>query len=180
MMCCCCASCGVAEVDNCDLVRYCSDTCQQIESSVKVWCNGKERAVELRLRDELLFRQTESSYGDNSFQLDQINRHFNHSAAKWYLCIGCKGADTMWNSDGREWGVGQAWCIWFEPRFVGGFRFGVLVGGNFQEIAYVFFHLRRKTRHSAFYFTHHRDTTARWLCLKSQVEDDLLTSNFLD
>ena len=138
MMCCCCASCGVAEVDNCDLVRYCSDTCQQIESSVKVWCNGKERAVELRLRDELLFRQTESSYGDNSFQLDQINRHFNHSAAKWYLCIGCKCADTMWNSDGQG--------LW--EVFVSVF----LSAATSNEIANVFFYLRRNTSTQCFLF----------------------------
>eukprot|EP00984_Skeletonema_dohrnii_P020258 scaffold9816_cov99-Skeletonema_dohrnii-CCMP3373.AAC.12 len=63
----CCASCGVAEVDDiklnkcaeCDLVRYCSDEClkehrrQHKEACVK-------RAAELR--DELLFKQPESSH----------------------------------------------------------------------------------------------------------------------
>ena len=64
----CCASCGVAEVDdikllkecdNCDLVRYCSDECQRDHwSQHEEAC--KKRAAELR--DELLFRQPESSY----------------------------------------------------------------------------------------------------------------------
>ena len=51
----CCASCGVAEVDelklkectSCDLVRYCSDACQQEHSPQhEAMCN--ERAAELR------------------------------------------------------------------------------------------------------------------------------------
>jgi len=63
----CCASCGIAEVDDiklkncddCDLVRYCSDKCQQDHRpGHEVMC--RKRAAELR--DELLFRQPESSY----------------------------------------------------------------------------------------------------------------------
>eukprot|EP00985_Skeletonema_marinoi_P022910 scaffold14880_cov90-Skeletonema_marinoi.AAC.5 len=63
----CCASCGIAEVDDiklkncddCDLVRYCSDKCQQDHRpDHEVMC--RKRAAELR--DELLFRQPESSY----------------------------------------------------------------------------------------------------------------------
>eukprot|EP00984_Skeletonema_dohrnii_P024803 scaffold13949_cov67-Skeletonema_dohrnii-CCMP3373.AAC.2 len=62
-----CASCGIAEVDDiklmtcndCDLVRYCSDKCQQ-EHRSQHDAKCKERAAELR--DELLFRQPESSY----------------------------------------------------------------------------------------------------------------------
>ena len=64
---CCCASCGIAEVDDvklkpcdgCDLVNYCSDTCQQDHKSLhEILC--KERAAELR--DEILFRQPESTH----------------------------------------------------------------------------------------------------------------------
>ena len=63
----CCASCGIAELDDikltecdgCDLVRYCSNECQanhRQEHEGK--CN--ERAAELR--DEMLFRQPESTH----------------------------------------------------------------------------------------------------------------------
>ena len=64
-----CASCGIAKADDiklkkcdCDLVRYCSDACQELHRpDHEAVC--KERAAELR--DELLFRQPESShYGD--------------------------------------------------------------------------------------------------------------------
>ncbi len=63
----CCASCGVAEIDemklvscdDCDLVRYCSDDCQQDHKSQhEEEC--KKRAAELR--DELLFKQPESTH----------------------------------------------------------------------------------------------------------------------
>eukprot|EP00984_Skeletonema_dohrnii_P002530 scaffold876_cov92-Skeletonema_dohrnii-CCMP3373.AAC.5 len=61
-----CASCGIAEADDiklkecthCDLVRYCSDKCQEnYTSQHKEAC--MKRAVELR--DEVLFKQPESS-----------------------------------------------------------------------------------------------------------------------
>jgi len=63
----CCASCGIAEVDDnklkecadCDLVRYCSDACQENHTSQhKEAC--KKRAAELR--DELLFKQPDSTH----------------------------------------------------------------------------------------------------------------------
>ena len=63
----CCASCGIAEVDDiklmecddCDLVRYCSDECKENHRSEhEEAC--KKRAAELR--DELLFKQPESSH----------------------------------------------------------------------------------------------------------------------
>ena len=63
----CCASCGIAEIDDikllpcdgCDLVRYCSDECQRNHKlEHKEAC--KKRAAELR--DELLFKVPESSY----------------------------------------------------------------------------------------------------------------------
>ena len=64
---CCCATCGTAEVDGntltecdgCDLVRYCSDECR-IEHKSEHEEECKKRAAELR--DELLFKQPESSY----------------------------------------------------------------------------------------------------------------------
>ena len=64
---CCCASCGIAEIDDvqlvpcdgCDLVRYCSDECREDHKSEhEDACN--KRAAELR--DELLFKQPESSH----------------------------------------------------------------------------------------------------------------------
>ena len=63
----CCASCGRAEVDDiklkecdaCDLVRYCSENCkEEHRSQHEQEC--KERAVELR--DEILFRQPDSTH----------------------------------------------------------------------------------------------------------------------
>jgi len=63
----CCASCGVAEVDDvklkecdvCDLVRYCSVGCEQ-EDKLQHEQGCKKRAAELR--DELLFKVPESSH----------------------------------------------------------------------------------------------------------------------
>jgi tetratricopeptide (TPR) repeat protein len=63
----CCASCGIAEVDDiklkkcpaCDLVRYCSDNCQR-DHRPKHEEICKKRAAELR--DEVIFRQPESIY----------------------------------------------------------------------------------------------------------------------
>ena len=65
----CCASCGIAKAkvddiqlvpcDDCDLVRYCSDECRaQHKSTHEEEC--KKRTAELR--DELLFKQPESSH----------------------------------------------------------------------------------------------------------------------
>ena len=63
----CCASCGTPEVDDvklkicdgCDLVHYCSDTCQQ-DHRPEHDAKCKERAAELR--DEILFKQPESTH----------------------------------------------------------------------------------------------------------------------
>ncbi|KAK1735455.1 zf-MYND and TPR domain-containing protein [Skeletonema marinoi] len=67
MMMSCCASCGIAERDEiklrecatCDLVRYCGDKCQENHTAQHERACMK-RAVELR--DEILFKQPESSY----------------------------------------------------------------------------------------------------------------------
>jgi hypothetical protein len=64
----CCASCGIAEVDDiklkecdaaCKLVRYCSDACEK-DHRPQHEQDCKERVAELR--DELLFKQPESSH----------------------------------------------------------------------------------------------------------------------
>ena len=63
----CCASCGIAEIDDiklvpcddCDLVKYCSDECRENHKSEhEEYC--KKRAAELR--DELLFKLPESTH----------------------------------------------------------------------------------------------------------------------
>ena len=64
---CCCASCGIAEIDEikmvpcdgCDLVRYCGDECQELHRPEHEE-DCKKRAAELR--DELLFKQPESTH----------------------------------------------------------------------------------------------------------------------
>ena len=96
----CCASCGIAEVDDikltecdgCDLVRYCSDNCQQNHRSEhETEC--KERAVELR--DEILFRQPESNHlGECTicclpFPLDP-NKCVQYSCCSKVICKGCE------------------------------------------------------------------------------------------
>ena len=62
-----CASCGIAEIDDvkliecdgCDLVRYCSDECQENHKSIhEAAC--KKRAAEIR--DEILFKQPETTH----------------------------------------------------------------------------------------------------------------------
>ena len=66
----CCASCGVAgvddielkECDNCDLVRYCSDACRELHRPEHA---GKCRKQAAELRDEILFKQPGSNhFGD--------------------------------------------------------------------------------------------------------------------
>ena len=95
----CCASCGIAECDDiklkecdgCDLVRYCSDDCQQIhQSEHEESC--KKRAAELR--DELLFKQPESTHmGDCPIctvplPLDK-NKSSQMTCCSKLICKGC-------------------------------------------------------------------------------------------
>ena len=95
----CCASCGIAEIDDinmkecdaCDLVRYCSDECRKDHKSQhEEACN--KRAAELR--DELLFKQPESSHlGDCPIcclplPLDQMKSIISCCCSK-AICIGC-------------------------------------------------------------------------------------------
>jgi len=66
----CCGSCGITEIDDiklmkcadCDLVRYCSDKCQQ-DHRPQHERACKERSAELR--DEVLFRQPDSTHFDD-------------------------------------------------------------------------------------------------------------------
>ena len=94
----CCACCGIAEIDetklkecDCDLVRYCSDECRlEDKSQHEEAC--KKRAAELR--DELLFKQPESSHlGDCPIcflplPLDISKSNLNTCCSK-IICYGC-------------------------------------------------------------------------------------------
>ena len=102
-----CALCGIAEVDDikfkacadCDLVRYCSDECQKKHiSQHKKDCKSKKRAAELR--DELLFKQPESSHhGDCPIcmlplPLDESKSSL-YSCCSKMICDGCYHATKM-------------------------------------------------------------------------------------
>ena len=96
----CCASCGIAEVDDiklmecddCDLVKYCGLKCQQDHlPEHEAMC--KERAAELH--DEILFKQPESTHeGDCPIcclplpPLDHQKSPMYACCSKW-ICIGC-------------------------------------------------------------------------------------------
>ena len=101
----CCASCGIAEVDDtklkecdcCDLVRYCSDECQEDHRSEhETKC--KERAT--KLRDEILFRQPESTHrGDCPIcflplPLD-VTKSSLYSCCCKVICNGCAYANVL-------------------------------------------------------------------------------------
>ena len=101
----CCASCGIAEVDDiklkncdaCDLVRYCSDKCHEDHRpNHEAIC--KKRAAELR--DEILFRQPESSHlGDCRIcflpqPLDE-RKSVSYSCCSKLVCKGCTTAHMM-------------------------------------------------------------------------------------
>ncbi len=105
----CCASCGIAEVDDvkllkcddCDLVRYCSDECKE-DHRPEHEAICKERAAELR--DELLFRQPESTHlGDcpiccvplNASKLSEFTMF---GCCCKFICKGCEIANMF-----REW-----------------------------------------------------------------------------
>eukprot|EP00984_Skeletonema_dohrnii_P013406 scaffold5549_cov79-Skeletonema_dohrnii-CCMP3373.AAC.9 len=100
-----CASCGIAEVDDiklmecadCDLVRYCSDKCQQDHRpDHEAIC--KDRAAELR--EEILFRQPESSHlGDCPIcclplPLDP-NKYVKYFCCSKVICCGCTTSNMM-------------------------------------------------------------------------------------
>ena len=95
----CCASCGIAEIDDmklmdcddCDLVRYCSDECRENHKSEHEE-DCKKRAAELR--DELLFKQPEGTHlGDCPIcclpiPLDQ-NKSTLYMCCSTLVCNGC-------------------------------------------------------------------------------------------
>jgi len=109
----CCASCGVAEVDeiklkecnDCDLVRYCSDKCQK-DHRLKHEAMCKERAA--ALRDELLFRQPVSSHlGDCPIcflplSIDQ-NQSKLKSCCSEAICKGCSQAHCLHQLQQRQY-----------------------------------------------------------------------------
>jgi hypothetical protein len=94
-----CASCGIAQVDDiklfecnsCDLARYCSDDCQENHKSEHEE-DCKKRAAELR--DELLFKQPESTHlGDCPIcmiplPLDEEKISFRFCCCN-FVCEGC-------------------------------------------------------------------------------------------
>ena len=101
----CCASCGIAEVDDvklkdcdgCDLVKYCSDKCKE-DHRPEHAAACKERAA--ALRDELLFRQPEGSHlGDCPicclpFPLDPQESRLQYCCSK-LICRGCSYANRL-------------------------------------------------------------------------------------
>jgi len=104
----CCASCGIAEDDDiklktctaCKSVRYCGVKCQK-EHRRQHKKDCKKRAAELR--DELLFKQPESSHhGDCPIcclplQLDPMKSTMKGCCSK-LICNGCDHANNI-----REW-----------------------------------------------------------------------------
>eukprot|EP00984_Skeletonema_dohrnii_P007293 scaffold2644_cov89-Skeletonema_dohrnii-CCMP3373.AAC.1 len=101
----CCASCGIAEVDDiklkncddCDLVRYCSDKCQEDHRpDHEAMC--KKRAAELR--DEILFKQPESSHlGDCPICMIPLpidpEKYVKFFCCSKVLCKGCHFANRI-------------------------------------------------------------------------------------
>ena len=106
----CCASCGIAEVDDiklkncddCDLVRYCSDTCQEDHRSQhKEEC--EKRAAELH--DEILFKQPESTHrGDCPICCLPVpigeKKSILMSCCGKSICIGCMLANKLREIEG--------------------------------------------------------------------------------
>eukprot|EP00985_Skeletonema_marinoi_P030451 scaffold32142_cov80-Skeletonema_marinoi.AAC.1 len=107
----CCASCGVAEVDEiklrtctaCKSVRYCGVKCQR-DHRPKHTKTCKKRAAELR--DEVLFRQPESSHlGDCPICCLPLpivkNKSTLYSCCSKRLCNGCEHANWLREIEGR-------------------------------------------------------------------------------
>eukprot|EP00577_Skeletonema_sp_RCC1716_P020491 CAMPEP_0113387390 /NCGR_PEP_ID=MMETSP0013_2-20120614/8508_1 /TAXON_ID=2843 ORGANISM="Skeletonema costatum, Strain 1716" /NCGR_SAMPLE_ID=MMETSP0013_2 /ASSEMBLY_ACC=CAM_ASM_000158 /LENGTH=300 /DNA_ID=CAMNT_0000270277 /DNA_START=200 /DNA_END=1102 /DNA_ORIENTATION=- /assembly_acc=CAM_ASM_000158 len=107
-----CASCGVSEevddvklkeCDDCDLVRYCSDDCEQNHISQHAGA-CKKRAVELR--DELLFKQPESSHlGDCPICCLPVHLDLNKATmmvcCSKLVCDGCDHANQKREAVGK-------------------------------------------------------------------------------
>ena len=101
----CCAYCGIAAVDDielkecdgCDLVQYCSDECQANHKSEHAEA-CKKRVTELR--DELLFKQPESTHlGDCPICMDPLSldpeRLMMYACCSKVICKGCVSANTI-------------------------------------------------------------------------------------
>ena len=101
----CCASCGAAEIDDlklkecdgCDLVKYCSDECRELHRPDHA---EKCRKRAAKLRDELLFKQPESTHmGDCpicSLPLPLVMKKSSmcYSCSK-VICDGCNRANQI-------------------------------------------------------------------------------------
>eukprot|EP00984_Skeletonema_dohrnii_P018061 scaffold8348_cov78-Skeletonema_dohrnii-CCMP3373.AAC.1 len=107
----CCASCGIEEVDDiklkecadCDHVRYCSDGCQR-EHKLQHEEACKKRATELR--DELLFKQPESSHrGDCPICMIPLHLDVTESpmamCCSKTICNGCNYANQKREIQGK-------------------------------------------------------------------------------
>eukprot|EP00985_Skeletonema_marinoi_P001201 scaffold476_cov77-Skeletonema_marinoi.AAC.16 len=93
------------DCDDCDLVRYCSEKCQQEHRPYhELLC--KERAAELR--DEILFRQPERSHrGDCPIcflplSIDQ-NQSKSQSCCSEAICKGCSQAHKLQQLQQRQY-----------------------------------------------------------------------------
>jgi len=107
-----CASCGVSEevddvtlkeCDDCDLVRYCSDDCEQNHISQHAGA-CKKRAAELH--DELLFKQPESSHlGDCPICCLPVHLDLNKATmmvcCSKLVCDGCDHANQKREAVGK-------------------------------------------------------------------------------
>lgn len=101
----CCASCGIAEVDNirllqdctaCNLVRFCSIECQREHSLQHKHdcCSTKRVLTTAESRDEILFKQPERTHdGDCPICLIPLSIDLNKSTmmacCSKVICIGC-------------------------------------------------------------------------------------------
>jgi len=107
----CCASCGIAEIDDiklkecndCDLVRYCSDKCQQ-EHRPQHELRCKERAAELR--DEILFRQPDGTHlGDCPICFLPLSidptKSSQQSCCSKTICAGCAYTNYLRQREAR-------------------------------------------------------------------------------
>ena len=102
---CCCATCGIAEIDDiklkdcdhCDLVKYCSDECRE-NHKLDHQHECKKRAGELR--DEILFKQPEGNHNGDCpicmipLSLDPEGYTF-YSCCSKVICNGCSHAEIV-------------------------------------------------------------------------------------
>jgi len=107
----CCASCGIAEIDDiklkqcdsCDLVRYCSLDCQR-EHKAQHEEVCKKHAAESR--DKLLFKQPESSHiGDCPICMlplpNDPKKSTVYACCSKVICNGCDYANSVRETEGR-------------------------------------------------------------------------------